>query len=92
MAGTARRILDRPSCRTAICMPFSIVVSRPGPATVPGEGLAEGCVAMNPRLWVGWYDRDHVGILPFILADAVRIVLLIAFPALALFLPGLFGF
>jgi streptogramin lyase len=32
---------------------------RRGPRPIAWEGLAEGCVAMNPRLWVGWYDRDN---------------------------------
>jgi hypothetical protein len=32
---------------------------RRGPRPIAWEGLAEGCVAMNPRLWVGWYDREN---------------------------------
>ena len=32
------------------------------------------------------------GILPFITADIVRVAILIAFPAIALYLPRLFGF
>jgi tripartite ATP-independent transporter DctM subunit len=65
--------------------------------TVAEIGLITPPIGMNlfviqgvtPGLKIATVMR---GILPFILADAVRIVLLIAFPALALFLPGLFGF
>jgi streptogramin lyase len=32
---------------------------RRGPRPIAWEGLAEGCVAMNPRLWIGWYDRAN---------------------------------
>jgi streptogramin lyase len=31
---------------------------RRGPRPIAWEGLSEGCVAMNPRLWIGWYDRN----------------------------------
>lgn len=45
--------------------------------------------AVTPGLSIGTVIR---GILPFITADIVRVAILIAFPAIALYLPRLFGF
>lgn len=45
--------------------------------------------AVTPNLSIGTVIR---GILPFITADIVRVAILIAFPAIALYLPRLFGF
>jgi len=45
--------------------------------------------AVTPNLAIGTVIR---GILPFIGADIVRVLLLVAFPAMALYLPRVFGF
>ncbi|MEW5424350.1 TRAP transporter large permease [Amorphus sp. 3PC139-8] len=45
--------------------------------------------AVTPNLAIGTVIR---GILPFITADIVRVAILVAFPAVVLYLPRLFGF
>ena len=44
--------------------------------------------ALLPQVKLGSIFR---GVTPFVVADVVRLAILIAFPAIALFLPGLMG-